>query len=95
VYQNVDIHVHDLTNHKRIPRAKTKKALKEQLATYGPEAFHLIPVSFMGPQYDGVLSEADKSTTFILEGPDPYGVHIWYAALKYRTTKGKEAWIIE
>jgi len=94
MYQNVDIEVY---HERTLTRAKSKKELKERLATYGPDSFYLSPVSPMGPQYSGSLINANRETTFILEGPDPYGVHKWYAAIKFkRTNKNKDgAWVIE
>lgn len=60
-------------------RFKTKKAMKEALAT--AETVYLEATSVFGNEYGGAVGDAPDGT-YTVVGPDPYTARNWYANIK-------------
>lgn len=68
------------------PRFKSKKALKEVVATGAFPDVSLIATSMFGNEYGGPLDKAPDGKYFVV-GPCPYTDRRWYAAIT--VAKGK------
>jgi hypothetical protein len=64
-------------------RPKTKKALREAIAT-NPSGVSLEATSMSGNEYGGNIMHMPEGKTVYIVGPDPYIKRSWYANLSRR-----------